>query len=944
MRQRLLRLLHTAVDHPRTVLLCAVLLTVASAAAVPGLRIQAGHKALSDADSPHVKRLDAFLKDFGSPNQLVAMVEGGDEALRREVVDRLAAELPAPAPLPDDPPACDPEAGPHAPGCVNDLAARVQPGDLEQWGLLYLEPDQVDKVARALDRDTLGVGLLTEIHGLQSLFETLAEGFEERAEEAVPEEGTDRAGQVMDGVTRFFEVLAERLEHPERMDTPLDEALLEDREMGVEQVRGVDAEGYFSSHDGRIKLTVIRPVHTTDKPRPVLAFVRYVERHAERIAEEVGAACEDSACPDGTLEVRFTGLPALIADETRTLNRDVAFTGLIAFLGIAALFAFGFRSLKSAVLGLGPLVMALAWTLAFVRFAFGSLNLVTASFVATLLGLGIDFAVHILARFQEARRDGADLRRAVDEAVLGAGPGVLTGGITTAGAFFALAPTDFKAFSELGVMTGVGLILALLATLVVMPALLVMPKLRGLQGAPPGERRGLMGRLPEVVVQHPWIFALAGVVVAVLMGLQGRDIHWNYDYTALMPDDMPSVQAWTDLREHTDYSAEVAAVTADSREEAERLAAELATKPTVDHVESIAGYLPSNQQAKLEALRPLAKRVDRDEEAGGRDAPNREEVVEALQAIQDVLVDVRFEAKRGGADEDAALLDAPIEAVGHLKEVVRGLPQEEAEERLSRLQDQVLALRDRALKAVRTVSAGEPLTGEELLAKLPGGVADRLQGNGRYAIYVYPAEDIGDRDFRERFVADLRDVSETATGFPVTHWESIQSIERGFRQASLLALLAVIVLLLIDFRSFKDTAMALLPLAMGVVWAWGGMGVLGMTYNPANIIAFPLIVGIGVDTGVHILHRYHQEQEGDVAAVVRHTGHAIFLSTATTMVGFGSLALADHVGMSSLGVVLLLGVGACLLASTLVLPSILRMAQLLARRGGRGGGSTGEAR
>ena len=161
------------------------------------------------------------------------------------------------------------------------------------------------------------------------------------------------------------------------------------------------------------------------------------------------------------------------------------------------------------------------------------------------------------------------------------------------------------------------------------------------------------------------------------------------------------------------------------------------------------------------------------------------------------------------------------------------------------------------------------------------------------------------------------------TGYPVTHWETLASVQQGFREASVLAVLAVFLLLLVDFRRLGPTLLALLPLGAGLLWAWGGMALFSMTYNPGNIIGFPLLVGIGVAASVHILHRHEQEGPGRIAEVIRYTGLAVFLSTATTMIGFGSLSLASNQAIASLGVVLLLGVGACLVTATVLLPALL---------------------
>ena len=564
-------------------------------------------------------------------------------------------------------------------------------------------------------------------------------------------------------------------------------------------------------------------------------------------------------------------------------------------------------------------------TLAFVRLVFGTLNLVTSAFIVTLLGLGIDFAVHLLSRFNEARQQGQKTREAAQKALLGAGPGILTGALTTSGAFVALAASRFHAFSQLGIITGVGLVFVLLVTLTMMPAMLVHPKLSFLRAMVKAPRpRGALGfDLPGMVVRWRKLFVVSGLLIAAAMLVVAQRIPWSYDYMKLMPEGLDSVEAMATLSKKSDFSAEVAAVVARDLDQARTFSRQLAGKETIARVESVASFLPADQGPKLKVLgrlKPLL--VNRPARTKG--PVDLAALSSALEELSDTLQDLHFDAKRGGADQ-AKLLAGPLAAVGQLREAIAKAPEDRTRQRLTALQNRLLAGIDMGLDMLQECASGVPVTAATLLARLPSSLRDRLFHKGRFAVYAYPAKPIWSKDYMGRFVADLRSVSPQSTGFPVTHWENSISIERGFRDASIIACIALVLLLLLDFRSIRYTLLAVAPLAMGITWMWGGMSLLGFSYNFVNVIAFPLIIGIGVASGVHILHRYRQEGEQDVAPVVRFTGMAIFLSAATTMVGFGSLTLAHHRGAASLGLVLLLGVGACLATSVVFLPALLKV-------------------
>ena len=524
-------------------------------------------------------------------------------------------------------------------------------------------------------------------------------------------------------------------------------------------------------------------------------------------------------------------------------------------------------------------------------------------------------------------------------AILGAGPGILTGALTTAGAFVALAVNEFMAFSQLGVITGVGLLFVLCTTLTAMPAMLLLPSLRFLHGstkAPPLEHQAAPRiDLPGFIVRHPVALVIGGLAVAALMLLRAQQIPWSYDYLKLMPAGLTSVRAMQTLSDRTEFSAGVSAVVAGSVDEARRMAAKLRAKPTIRRVESLASFLPEDQGRKLALLRRLGRALDAPREAPPREAVELAGIKRALQELADALEDARFEAKRGGAEE-AKLLAGPIGALQRLRRTLDRVPAADSTRRLAALQKLLLDGLDQGIALLKQNVHAEPITAAGLLAELPSGLRDRLfsgaGGRGQFAVYAYPAQPIWDKAYLGRLITDLRAVSAESTGFPVTHWESSQGIERGFRHAAIVATIVLVLMLLIDFRSPRFTLLALAPLALGMAFMWGGISLLGLSYNFVNIIAFPLIIGIGVASGVHILHRYRQEGEQDVAPVVRFTGMAIFLSAATTMVGFGSLALAQHRGAASLGLVLLLGVGSCLLTATLFLPAVL---ELLRRRRAR---------
>lgn len=696
---------------------------------------------------------------------------------------------------------------------------------------------------------------------------------------------------------------------------------------GSAQSSGLDASGYLVSRDGTLHLAVVRPQDDSDDPDVVVSFVDYVDAVVREQVSKLGRVCtrQPARCAGGPLRARLTGMPALTAAEKKGLSRDLAMTTTLAIVGILALFVFGFRSVTQGLLGLAPLVVALVATLAFVRFTIGGLNMLTTAFIPTVLGLGIDFAVHLLSRFNEARRAGLSAEGAVRTSICGAGPAMVTGALTTAGAFLALTACDFKGFVHLGLITCVGLLFALLATLVVTASMLAWPRLSCLQRPPPAPYLGNAQWVARLVARHRGLVLCAGMLITALMIWRASKIPWSYNYLDLLPKDAPAVEAMRELAQRTEFSGEVAALTVRDAQVERGVVQALRRKPTVGRIEALSLLVPSQQPAKQDQLRRLLPLLQR-----ARELPPLAKAValdslrESLQQLRDTLQDLRFTAKQAGRAE-AEWFASPLAALDRLERAITQAKPEVARANLAGAQNEILGGL-RGAVALLTQSVSAPLLDEHrLLTLLPESLRERLTRDGYHAVYVYPSRSLWSDGFLERFVAEVRDVDPDVTGFPVTYWETNLAIEGGFRRASLYAVLALCFLLLVDFRSLRYTVFALLPLGIGMAWMWGSMSLLGIRYNFANIIAFPLIIGIGVASSVHVLHRYKQEGERDIVPVIEHTGLAILLSAATTMVGFGSLSLASHRGAASLGQVLLIGVGACLATSTLLLPALLHV-------------------
>jgi preprotein translocase subunit SecF len=501
-----------------------------------------------------------------------------------------------------------------------------------------------------------------------------------------------------------------------------------------------------------------------------------------------------------------TGLPAYALDDRDVIQRDVSRLSLVSFALVLALFATAFGAFRRPLLAMVSLLLAVAATLGLAALHPGHLTLLSAFFASILFGLGVDFGIHLVDRVEELTGDGATEAEALPRAMAGLGPGLATGALTTAGAFFALAFCGFRGFAELGTIAGAGVLVCLLATATVLPALLVTFPPRRRRERPPRQRR--LGRLLLALQRRP---VAAAVGAACLLAPLAARPGFDSDYLNLQPEGSETVRLEREMVRRTAFSPQFAALVAPGRAAAAELAARLAAEPAVGTVRSA---------ADLDALAFL------------------------------------------------------------------------------------------------------PVADPAALAALRAGF---VAADGRHAVYAYPQGDVWDPAERDRFLAAVRRVDPAATGMPVLGELMIDRSRRALRVGATLGSAVVLLFVAADFRRLRPALLAVVPTAAGAAATLALMRLLGVRFNPLNVMALPVVLGIAVDDGVHLVHRWIAER-GDLARTLAGTGRSVVLTSATSLAAFGSLAFTRHRGLASFAVVLCLGVGSALAASVLLLPRLLALA------------------
>jgi hopanoid biosynthesis associated RND transporter like protein HpnN len=628
------------------------------------------------------------------------------------------------------------------------------------------------------------------------------------------------------------------------------------------------------------------------------------------------------------IEVGLTGRAIIEADEMAVAQRDMALATVVSVLGVAALFVAFFRGLVRPAFATFTLALGCAWSLGLTTLSIGHLNILTIVFMPMLVGLG-DHSIHFLARFEEERAAGWAIREALQRTLAGTGMGIVAATATTALAFAMLLLSGFQGLVELGIISASGILLTAGATLTVLPALLVLEG--RWRESRPGPRPAVRPRMNPL----PWLsrFPRATLVASgLLVGLSGLGlaaVRFDFGLLHLQTQGTESIVWAQRIGEHSTRSVLFDEIVVGSLDEAATKATALRARPSVAEVDSIVSVLPANTAEKRALIRGLGPLVAALPVQAGPPGPADPDALRAaLERIRFKMIDGDpappdsvEEQSRRERHEIRALIDHVLDIAARLDAAALG-------EALALFQAELLRDLAETLSTLKRQPDSEPATIEDLPPELRARYVGKT---GHYRLFVYPAENTWEFEPLTRFVADIQSVDPDAHGTTVTTFEYLRVLKEGYTRTALYAVVAVAGLALLTFRSVGPALLALVPLALGAVWTLGLMGGLGVPLNAANLLLFPLIVAVGIDNGMYLVHRFREGQDrtAERPPLASSAAKAITLASLTNVVGFGSLMLSTHHGIWSLGAVVAIGVGCLWVASVTTLPSLL---SLLARR------------
>ncbi|MBI2026246.1 MAG: MMPL family transporter [Deltaproteobacteria bacterium] len=636
-----------------------------------------------------------------------------------------------------------------------------------------------------------------------------------------------------------------------------------ERRFGVKKgfKKRASAESYFLDPENQTIAFIVKPRGSEADVGSAKEIYAYLQKALEKLNSEQFG---------GKFQFEIAGPYRYKVDEYRTVVRDIKSTGFFAVLGIVLILTLLFRQYVAVFFIAIPLFIGVLWTFALVSLHIQTLNLITAFLFAVLFGLGVEYGIHMLHRYLECRHDGKSIHDSLVTILTHTGRASLTSAASTAVAFYSLMITDFKGFSELGFIAGTGVLITLFSIYIVFPPLLILCEKWKLIRY----RKQNTQRTPKAALPFAKIIFIAGIAITILSVLTIPKIELEYDFTNLRANLKETQPLRDKIGTIFTRSQSPAVVITENYEEAlgviqavENIIETDKETPTIDSVLSIPSIYPPDQDEKLEEIQKLRVLL----------------ADKALQRVKDKTVKEHLDDFRKAAD---------------IKEKV-------------------------------------------VYEKVPKNLVRQFEGvdgTPGYFVFIFPSVQL--RDGREaiRFADDIRvisaDIKKNGESFKKNFYPSSDSIVfadmlsimvKDGKKSVLICLFVVFLCLLADFRSFRSSLLIILPLLCGLLWMSLAMFIGGLKLNFFNIVVIPSLIGVVIDGGVHIMHRYKEEGLGSLRRVVILTSIPIFLTASTTIIGYGGLLSAFHPGLRSLGTLAILGVTTCFITSVTLLPALLQI-------------------
>ncbi len=760
----------------------------------------------------------------------------------------------------------------------------------ERHGLLYLSPKKLEDLADNLAKIQPFLGELTRDQNLRGLFSML----------------TDAVKAVIDGENIDLSPLFHQI-------SMAIEAVLNHRQYQVSWQELM--HGGSVDPDRLRRFIIVQPQVNYSHLLPGKAAIREIRRLIRQL----------HLTSDYGIDVHLTGDIALKYDQWQSVRRGAKLASIVSTLLVAGILFAGLGSLWLVFISLLVLTIGLIWTAGFASIAVGHLNLISVTFAVLYIGLGVDYAIHFCLHYKELIQGGSDRPEALRRTTGDIGTSLLLCAFTTALGFYAFVPTAFAGMSELGIISGTGMFINLFITFTVLPPMLSLAPLsfrkRGIKTLSYCTRSfsSLSSRYARGISIGTLILAIGTLFLLPRVSFDRNTLD-------LRDPNSESVITLKQLLANSKTSPWHLNVLAPDLKTARAYATSLEKLDLVYKCITIENFIPSHQAEKLGTIADIALLIGPELLKTAHSPPPG--LPEQMSAIHNFSLSLETYLKTANDSPlahaastlytDLMHLDAALNVQGQKRYMLQDLDRS----LLSSLPSQ-LRLLQASLEADRITQNNLP---KDLVSRW-------ISRDGRYRVEILPKENLLDKAALRRFVVAVHSVVPNAIGPPVVDLQAGDAVVKAFQQASILSLLAITVLLLILMRPRSDTILVLLPLLLAGGFTAAASVLFDIPFNFANVIALPLLLGVGVDNGIHIVHRARVMPLSVSQILHTSTAQAVVYSALTTICSFGSLGLSTHRGIRSMGELLTIGISFTLICTLVVLPALLKSRQEASMKG-----------
>ena len=882
------------IKHTKKVLVGIIFLTLVMGFLSTNLKMTMRWSDLMPENHQHTKQFNHILKEFASASNIILVAKGAPEKTKAF----------AEAVVPGIKTLVDPSDNLKF---TKRIDYKLETNFIKDHGFMLIKEADLNNTKEFFTDPNL-TPLLRNINN------SFEKEYIHREESLSSREKEDNAYRFLDSLQYFIKTL-HRNSNGEKLSS------LEVRQSAEMLLVG---EEYTLSYDKEALVITIIPNFSIYDTNKCIAGTKAVQKLIDKTAAQYPG-----------IEVGLAGMVALTHDEMIASEQSLGYTTVIALAAIFFLMAWVFRMWSAPILSIITLIIGITWAMGITAVTIGSLNAMTSMMLVILLGLGIDFSVHMITSFTEYRSIGNSIEQSLRITFDKTGKGIITGGTTTALAFITLIISESRGMKEVGIVTGVGLLLILAATFICLPIFLIIRerrlekkhKKKPVKTKPPQDLSWkALGNIGVFLGKRYIFTAISSIVVTGAIFFFARQITFDSNYKNMEPKGLTSIALDEYILEKFDLSMDFALMVTDSLEDTAKFEEEFKDLSSVAIVESIIRYVPPphKQQKRLKHVKEVRELLAKNQIQNSFSAQDFVLFKEELNRLEMNIMELQDLAYLGGQDK----IDTKcIEIVGDpddknpkniIRDYIDSLDSDQTIKRLEAFQSKFspyfkeLAFSMSSLKPIK-------------ISDVPESILDKYMNKNRteFLMTIFPTESLMDLKFEDRFAKDLLTVSDKATGMAIIFEILMDIIAQDGKNALMLTLFIVFILLVIDFRNVKDAIIAMIPLIAGAIGMVGLMKLFGLQFTIMNIMGLPMILGIGIDDGVHIVHRWRSEGAGSIFTVFSSTGKAIMLTSLTTMLAFGSLIFSVYRAYGSLGSAMFLGVGSCFIATIIFLSAII---------------------